>query len=280
MSRSLRERIRTRPPSTKTRARTPSHLSSKDHPGPLGQRPGRWPAWARGSPGGASTRAARGPSDGSSSCDRRRCGRARSGPGPGCRPGRPSPRGRSRSRTHRCRGPRSTRRRRRTRRPGSCLRTTRTRAGGPRCGRPGGSAPGSSGSPLGRAHETSTPSRSSRKSQCNARAWCSWMTKTGPARRARRRALPAAAGWWDGFGRPADPPLGPVGVERRRLTPTGGRRTTRSTEPPDLWSACAHRRRPRRRCIRSAVGPRPVRSRRRDPAAVGPTVGPGTPRAW
>ena len=26
------------------------------------------------------------------------------------------------------------------------------------------------------AHETSTPSRSSRKSQCKLRAWCSWIT--------------------------------------------------------------------------------------------------------
>ena len=36
--------------------------------------------------------------------------------------------------------------------------------------------PGSSGRPLGTAHDTRTPSRSSRKSQCSADAWCSWMT--------------------------------------------------------------------------------------------------------
>ena len=35
---------------------------------------------------------------------------------------------------------------------------------------------GSSGRPFGTAHETSTPSRSSRTSQCRLRAWCSWMT--------------------------------------------------------------------------------------------------------
>ena len=40
--------------------------------------------------------------------------------------------------------------------------------------------PGSSGRPLGTAHETSTPSRSSRKSQCSALAWCSWMTNVSP----------------------------------------------------------------------------------------------------
>src|ERR1022692_3323511 len=38
---------------------------------------------------------------------------------------------------------------------------------------------GSSGIPLGSAHDTRTPSRSRRKSQCRARAWCSWMTNTG-----------------------------------------------------------------------------------------------------
>src|SRR5215217_7984641 len=36
---------------------------------------------------------------------------------------------------------------------------------------------GSLGMPLGTAHEASTPSRSSRRSQCRRRAWCSWMTK-------------------------------------------------------------------------------------------------------
>src|SRR5438067_3473566 len=33
--------------------------------------------------------------------------------------------------------------------------------------------------PLGTAHETPTPSFSSRKSQCNRRAWCSWTTNRG-----------------------------------------------------------------------------------------------------
>src|SRR5215208_5910089 len=36
---------------------------------------------------------------------------------------------------------------------------------------------GSVGMPLGTAHDASTPSRSSRRSQCSRRAWCSWMTK-------------------------------------------------------------------------------------------------------
>ena len=40
---------------------------------------------------------------------------------------------------------------------------------------------GSVGTPLGSAQETSTPSRSSRKSQCSRRAWCSWMTKELPS---------------------------------------------------------------------------------------------------
>jgi hypothetical protein len=35
---------------------------------------------------------------------------------------------------------------------------------------------GSVGSPFGTAHDASTPSRSSRTSQCSRRAWCSWMT--------------------------------------------------------------------------------------------------------
>ena len=39
---------------------------------------------------------------------------------------------------------------------------------------------GSVGSPFGTAHEASTPSRSSRTSQCSRRAWCSWMTKRWP----------------------------------------------------------------------------------------------------
>src|SRR5438477_9945759 len=33
--------------------------------------------------------------------------------------------------------------------------------------------------PLGTAQETSTPSRSRRKSQCRRRAWCSWTTNLG-----------------------------------------------------------------------------------------------------
>ena len=40
---------------------------------------------------------------------------------------------------------------------------------------------GSRGRPLGTAHETRTPSRSSRKSQCRALAWCSWTTKVSSA---------------------------------------------------------------------------------------------------
>src|SRR5438874_3512400 len=33
--------------------------------------------------------------------------------------------------------------------------------------------------PLGIAHDTPTPSFSSRKSQCSRRAWCSWTTNRG-----------------------------------------------------------------------------------------------------
>src|SRR5215831_1245940 len=36
---------------------------------------------------------------------------------------------------------------------------------------------GSSGTPRGTAHETRTPSRSRRRSQCRRRAWCCWTTK-------------------------------------------------------------------------------------------------------
>src|SRR3954465_2594164 len=39
---------------------------------------------------------------------------------------------------------------------------------------------GSGGMPFGTAHETSTPARSSRRSQCRLRAWCSWTTKRSP----------------------------------------------------------------------------------------------------
>src|SRR3712207_801883 len=41
--------------------------------------------------------------------------------------------------------------------------------------------PGSFGSALGMANETSTPSRSRRRSQCRRVAWCSWMTKRPPS---------------------------------------------------------------------------------------------------
>src|SRR6266699_4763210 len=50
---------------------------------------------------------------------------------------------------------------------------------------------GSSGTPLGTAHETSTPSRSRRKSQCSEVAWCSWTTNESPflRRGLRRRGI-------------------------------------------------------------------------------------------
>src|SRR4051794_17631377 len=38
-------------------------------------------------------------------------------------------------------------------------------------------SPGTSGMPLGTAHETATPSRSRRRSQCRRVALCSWTTK-------------------------------------------------------------------------------------------------------
>src|SRR3954470_7077601 len=40
-------------------------------------------------------------------------------------------------------------------------------------------SPGTSGIPFGTAHETATPSRSSRRSQCRRVALCSWTTKRG-----------------------------------------------------------------------------------------------------
>ena len=51
------------------------------------------------------------------------------------------------------------------------------------------------GTPRGTAQLTSTPSRSSRKSQCSAVAWCSWMTKIGSS----PAGVLAAAGF-DGTG--------------------------------------------------------------------------------
>src|SRR5207248_6724157 len=42
-------------------------------------------------------------------------------------------------------------------------------------------SPGSSGMPFGTAHDTATPSRSSRRSQCSRVALCSWTTKRAPA---------------------------------------------------------------------------------------------------
>src|SRR5215212_7446301 len=50
---------------------------------------------------------------------------------------------------------------------------------------------GSIGMPLGTAHDASTPSRSSRRSQCSRRAWCSWMTKR---LRSSLPGLPAGSG--------------------------------------------------------------------------------------
>src|SRR3954452_3495285 len=41
-------------------------------------------------------------------------------------------------------------------------------------------SPGTSGMPLGTAHETATPSRSRRRSQCRRVALCSWTTKRFP----------------------------------------------------------------------------------------------------
>src|SRR3712207_1666055 len=41
--------------------------------------------------------------------------------------------------------------------------------------------PGSLGSAFGTANETSTPSRSRRRSQCSRVAWCSWTTKRPPS---------------------------------------------------------------------------------------------------
>src|SRR5215208_5722867 len=45
--------------------------------------------------------------------------------------------------------------------------------------------------PFGTAHDASTPSRSSRRSQCRRRAWCSWMTKRLPS---VSPGLPAGSG--------------------------------------------------------------------------------------
>src|SRR3954451_8916085 len=48
------------------------------------------------------------------------------------------------------------------------------------------------GMPLGTANDTSTPSRSSRRSQCSRRAWCSWITK--PCSPVSRGWSPAGSG--------------------------------------------------------------------------------------
>src|ERR1700704_4229441 len=48
------------------------------------------------------------------------------------------------------------------------------------------------GTPFGTAHETSTPSRSSRKSQWSRRAWCSWTTNRGALVSLRRTLAPGS----------------------------------------------------------------------------------------
>src|SRR3954465_12623633 len=48
--------------------------------------------------------------------------------------------------------------------------------------------------PLGTAQETSTPSRSRRRSQCRLRAWCSWITKRGCLAFLLARFLPDGSG--------------------------------------------------------------------------------------
>ncbi len=59
------------------------------------------------------------------------------------------------------------------------LEAWRTPWGGPRSGWRGCCASSCGGMPRGTAQLASTPSRSSRRSQCSAVAWCSWMTKRG-----------------------------------------------------------------------------------------------------
>ena len=71
--------------------------------------------------------------------------------------------------------------RRRTARPGSRPRSPGTRADGPRCGPRDGCGADRAGMPFGTAHDARTPSRSSRRSQCSARARCSWTTNRGAA---------------------------------------------------------------------------------------------------
>ena len=79
--------------------------------------------------------------------------------------------------------------------------------------RPGGCGPGRRGRPFGRAQDTSTPSRSSRKSQWRLEAWCSWITNEGRP---------------DFFGVPRWPrPQGPA----RASGPTAASRGTRPGGP-------------------------------------------------
>ena len=189
MSAPLRETSRTRPPSTRARARTPSHFISYAQLVVLGRRRKRAEGGehrrrrGRGSP---ASQARLGHPSGGSSTSRRRCGTARSVP--------------------------------------ACARHARTTLisrsdhfsvlvgaavpdghaspavltlgdGAFEAGVLSGWSSvctarwltdGSGGTPLGTAHETSTPSRSSRKSQCSARAWCSCTTNVAaPAAAAR-----------------------------------------------------------------------------------------------
>ena len=147
----------------------PSHLNSYAQPSLVGAAARRRRRASAAKPSGSgSSRRAPGPSGGSSSSSAR-SGTARSDPSPAA-PCRTTITSRSvHFSARRCRGPRSRPARRRTRPRGCRPRSCRTRAGGPRCGRRGGSASGSSGRPLGSAHETRTPSCSRRKSQCRAR---------------------------------------------------------------------------------------------------------------
>ncbi len=93
----------------------------------------------------------------------------------------------------RCRGPRSRPCRRRSCRPGSRPRRSHSRPGGPRHASPAACACGSSDGPFGTAQLHSTPSCSSRKSQCSRVASCFCTTKIGWTGPAPDAPAPAAA---------------------------------------------------------------------------------------
>src|SRR6059036_107710 len=115
---------------------------------------------------------------------------------------------------------------------------------------------GSSGMPLGTAHEASTPSCSSRRSQCRRVAWCSWTTN-----------------WPDATGagavspsRPASPAGSAVVAKSRLARYSASRSRAMPANGPGRGSGGSPGRR------RPSLGPRPIRRRAPGTSRIGTWV--------